>query len=580
MAVLDEIVKRVQQWREAHPRAGESRGGILACDEFRRIESLPTRALEIPIDELSAIYRRPGSDARLLPLQAAALYDFLGAGGLLGALPVGSGKTLLSFLLCHGYKRPLLVLPANLIAKTMRERAEYARDWVLPRRLEMVSYERLSRVSKKPGCDVAMNTFLEDYAPDIIICDEAHKIKNAKTAVHRRMRRYVHNRKPAFVALSGTLIGEKLMQWAPIAAWALGDGSPAPTKWATQNNWAGAIDPEGKTGPGALRVWMTDDEPIQIGYGKKVRSTAGVISQGGIDCAASILIDPIELPLSDDALAALVLVQEWELPDGSVMVDPLSASRAERQEELECYYQWVKRPPQEWIDARKGWGATQRRVIATRKNIDTELQARQWVDANDAFEFTIKENGADKTINSKDALAAWRDLGPTFVPETKCVWINEGAVRELVRIAGKAPAIVWIHHKEIGAKLQSLGLPYYGAGGLNSKGESIESELGNRSICASIQSNHVGRNLQRFSRAIVAEIPDDPKMWEQLIGRFHRTGQRADEVIIRPVLSTERARAAFERVKERALNVEAITGIPMKLLSANETGEAEESEDE
>jgi hypothetical protein len=231
----------------------------------------------------------------------------------------------------------------------------------------------------------------------------------------------------------------------------------------------------------------------------------------------------------------------------------LSASRAQRQLELGCYYRWIVKPPAEWLEARKGWGATVRELIKHRR-IDTELQARQWVDASGAAE-------------DRAALTAWREWGPVFVPVTECVWVDDAPVMALVEIAAAAPAIIWIHHREIGLRLEALGIPYYGAGGLRN-GVSIESELGDRSVCASIESNATGRNLQMFARAIVAETPDDPKRWEQLIGRMHRTGQRADEVIVRPVLSTERAKVALERTCTRARAIEAVTGLPMKLLLA------------
>jgi hypothetical protein len=564
MSALDEIAKRVQEWREAHPRANESRAGVSACDEFRRIDALPRRVPVVPVEELSAIYaKRPG--VKLLPLQATALYEFLG-GGLVGALPVGSGKTLLSFLLCHGYDRPLLILPASLIAKTIKAWHAYSRDWHLPPRMpEMISYERLSRDSCKD--------FLEKRRPDIVICDEAQKLKNSKTAAHRRLRRYVSNARVTFVPLSGTLIGERLMQWAPLSAWALGEGSPAPLKWATQSAWAGALDPEGRTGAGILSRWRnSDEESIQMAYGRRVRETPGVLSQGSDGCGASILIEPIALPLSDAVKEALDLVAQWELPDGSVMVDPLHASRAARQLELGCYYRWVTLPPKEWRLARRDWSATVRRVIKTRHAIDTELQARNWVDANPSFTFEYELDGDKREVDSRDALNEWRKLGPTFEPVTECIWIDDRPINELTSIAKRAPTIIWVHHREIGIRLESMGIPYYGAKGLRN-GEPIESELGDRSVCASIASNATGRNLQRFSRAIIAELPDDPKLIEQLIGRMHRTGQKADEVIVMPVLSTDRAREAIERVKAKAIAIESMTGVPMKLLQGDWTNE-------
>lgn len=545
MSVLAKIAARVADWRAEHPRASESRGGISACEEFRRIAALPRRIPETFVKELSAIYAK--RDATLLPLQATALYDFLG-GGLIGALPVGSGKTLLSFLLCHGYERPLLVLPGALVGKTMREMREYRKDWHLPRRIEIISYEKLARVLSKD--------FLEEYKPTIIVCDEAHKLKNHRTAAHRRMRRYVTKHKPAFVPLSGTLIGERLMHWAPLSDWALHEGSPAPRKWATQSAWAGALDAGGRTSSGALRVFCaTDDETVQEGFGRRVRETPGVLCHSSVDCGASIQIAPVALPLSEDVQMFLdVLHSDWELPSGVLLVDPLTMGRAARQLELGCYYRWVTPAPEEWLIARKGWNTAVRECVKYHR-LDTELEVRNWVDAHGDAE-------------SRYALEQWRMHGPTFTPVTECIWLDDGPINALVAMAKEAPAIVWVHHREIGLRLDTLGLPYYAAKGLRA-GVSIESELGDRSVCASIESNATGRNLQRFARAIIAELPDDPKRVEQLIGRMHRTGQKADEVLIQPVLSTQRARDAMLRTRDRALIIESITGLPMKLTQGD-----------
>jgi hypothetical protein len=455
----------------------------------------------------------------------------------------------------HGYHRPLLVLPANLIGKTQRERKEYERDWHLPRkRIEIISYERLSRVSCKD--------YLESMLPDIIVCDEGHRLKNVKTGIHRRMRRYVNAHRPVFVILSGTLIGERFMQWAPSADWALNELSPAPRKWTTQSSWAGALDIEGRTSPGALRVFIRDlnadadySSRVRAGYGERVRDSLGVICKGGDECGASIELYPIALPHSDALEAALDVAAQWELPDGSVMVDPLSASRAARQLELGCYYRWIVPAPPDWLDARKNIGAVIRDIIKHRQ-IDTGLEARNWIDRN---------GDAD----SRAALSLWRDIEPKFTPVTECVWVEDAPIKALVEHALTAPCIIWVWHKEIGYALERAGIPYYGAGGLR-EGVSIEAETGTRSVCASIESNATGRNLQMFSRAIIAETPDDPKKWEQLIGRMHRTGQRADEVTVQPVLSTKRARVAFERTRERARAIEAVTAITPKLLLAVE----------
>lgn len=574
MITIDELNKRMAAFVETNPRTGESkRRGVGQCEEFLRVEALDARTIDdYPASELvrllTPIFRKPGSSASLLPVQAVALYELAAYGGVLGAIPVGHGKTLISLLACHGYRKPLLILPAKLAAKTSDEIRAYSRDWKVPKRIKIVTYDKLSRVKNAE--------LLLRYKPDIIVCDEAHRLKNSKSALHRRVRRYVLQARPDFVALSGTLIGPRLMQWAPIAYWALKERSPAPRKWVTQQAWASALDPEAKLPGGAL--WRFADhaagESYIEGYSRRVRSTPGVVTAvAGDGCGASIAIalDSIELPTGVKG-AIENLAAKWELPDGAMLVNPMSFHRSMRQLELGCYYRWIERPPDEWVEARTWWGSTVRNLIKYSSNdrpLDTELQVRQ----------AIRAGLGDRA--AREALDNWASIGPTFAPQTECVWIDEGPIKALVAMAqARGPALIWVHHKEIGAKLQSLGLPYYGAGGKDADGCPIENENGKQSIVLSIASSKEGRNLQQFSRMIIAECPRDPLDLEQMIGRVHRTGQTADECSVSVLLNTENARKAWSNTLARALHAQAIAGQPLKLLVADETETESETGDD
>lgn len=569
MITLDEINKRMVAFVEANPRTIEAqKRGVGACEEFQRVACLPKRdpSEYTPaqlVDLLSPIYRLPGSTATLLPVQAVALYELAAFGGVLGAIPVGHGKTLISLLACHGYKRPLLLLPAKLAAKTKIEIAHYRKSWRIPGRIKIISYDKLSRVNNAD--------LLEKYKPTIVVCDEAHRLKNAKSALHRRVKRYVSRYRPAFVALSGTLIGPRLGQWAPIADWALGDGSPAPRKWATQQTWAAALDPEAKMGGGALWAFAHRDagETHVEGYSRRVRSAPGVVTAvAGDGCGASLYIRLGSVPLPPAVARAIeALSSTWELPDGSTIVDPMSYHRAMRQLELGCYYRWTARPPDEWIEARKAWGSTVRELIrysSGRNPLDTELQVRLAI-----------RNGALGDDAARAALDTWARVGPSFEPVTECVWIDDTPVRAVAELAARAPALVWVHHREIGLRLQSIGVPYYGAGGLDAEGRPVEQAPGTQSIALSIQSSKEGRNLQHFSRMIIAECPRDPLDLEQMIGRVHRTGQTADECSAMVLVNTQSAREAWDKTIARAQFVQAMSGQALKLLIAD----IEESED-
>ena len=77
---------------------------------------------------------------QLRPRQAIALYEALQMGGMFGALSVGAGKTLVSFLLPSILEamRPVLLLPAGLIEKTWHDRKILAEHWNIPTNLQII----------------------------------------------------------------------------------------------------------------------------------------------------------------------------------------------------------------------------------------------------------------------------------------------------------------------------------------------------------------------------------------------------------------------------------------------------------
>jgi hypothetical protein len=103
----------------------------------------------------------------LRPVQAVLLWEFHLYRGTVGWIPVGGGKSLITFLaaLMIGALRPLLFLPANLVKDTWTKFEVYDRYWRRPSPLpDVLSFSTLTQRKNL--------TMLFDRDPDCLLGDE------------------------------------------------------------------------------------------------------------------------------------------------------------------------------------------------------------------------------------------------------------------------------------------------------------------------------------------------------------------------------------------------------------------------
>ena len=164
---------------------------VRGTSELARILAIPRRGSSAEdfgrsiAPQLTALLKTPQGTQSLRAMQACALHDIGVYGGAFCPLGVGEGKTLITLLAPYvlNAQRPLLLLPANLIEKTERDRRRLSEHWRIPNNIRLFSYEMLGRVQSAGE--------LEVYAPDLILADECHKLKNRHAAVTRRVTRWM-----------------------------------------------------------------------------------------------------------------------------------------------------------------------------------------------------------------------------------------------------------------------------------------------------------------------------------------------------------------------------------------------------
>lgn len=543
-------------------------GEVKDSAELRRILSLPRR-LEPPVgcEGLTEALRLPEGSMELRPVQAQALAELHLCGGLFAPIRVGGGKTLVSFLapLMVCAERPVLLVPAKLRDKTLRDFDDLAKHWKRGPTITLVSYELLGRP--------AWAGLLNSIQPDLIECDEAHYLKNVKAAVTKRVGRYMDaHPDTTFAAMSGTMTKRSLFDFAHVLEWCLGPGAPVPLQWRNLDEWSRALDedsvyPEWYR-PGALRklhgesitewaAYVTSHQgnerhAARSLYHDRLVQTPGVVATEETAIDATLVIEPwLEGHDMDQSIKSSfdALYNLWETPEGIPLEAPVDVWRHARELALGFYYRWVPPPPQEWLEPRKEWSAFVRQKLGRSASLDSPAQVAAM-------------------FRDEPVYRAWEEVKDTYEYMTEPVWLDMSVLQAAVDWAHTIEGIVWVEHRAVGLALENLGLPYYGSYGLRN-GEAIEDSQGG--VAASIAANKEGRNLQRHHRNLVLTPPTTGAAWEQLLGRTHRDGQQADEVTVEVYTGCMESHRALWQAVSDAEYQQAVTGIPQKLLVADIT---------
>ncbi len=549
-------------------------GRVRRTDELDRILALPRRRIEETpkelVSRLTALLKRPEGTWALWLAQAQALHDLGTLGGAFCPLDVGEGKTLITLLAAYilNSASPLLLLTAGLIRKTERNRADLEQHWRIPANLQFLSYEMLGRVQAKDELDA--------IAPDLIIADEAHKLKNPHSAVTRRVNRYMEEHpETRFMALSGTFMDQSLLEFGHILRWCLRENAPIPASNHELEEWACALDQDVddllRIEPGALvELASPEDKGTSLararrGFQRRLLETPGVVSavrsEADPDRAGcSIYVKAVTYrmkPITDEYMTKLrrdmVTPDDWQLTQAS------EVWRHAGELALGFHQVWDPRPPQEWRDARRAWDGYVRDTLSRSRTLDSPEDVAQ----------AVEEGRLPAGV---DRLAAWRVIRDTFTPNPVAIWHDDSAIQTAAKwLAKTGGGVVWTEHVAFAERLaEATGAPYFGPKGLDVRGRTIEDAPAHTPAIASIDANREGLNLQyQWSRCLFVSPSKSPRRWQQAIARFHRYGQRADVVEVDVFLGCAEHAKAFAKALEGAAAVRDTMGAQQKLLLAD-----------
>lgn len=526
---------------------------IYLTDEFKRIDALPRIDYQKVGTEWCArvqdALRTPRGTMVLKPWQAAALVYALEHGGLFTSAGVGAGKTLVSLLapVMLDALRPLLMLPAAAREKTHAEIPGYRRHFTLHPYLQILSYEELSRLS---GVDA-----LYALRPDLIIADEAHRLKDLSTARGRRWARYFKDHPSTkLIAMTGTPTTTSVHEYAHHVRFALRDGAPLPRTHLELEDWAAVLDakPRALVGPGPMRRWCEGGENVRQAWQRRLGETPGIILTTAPSSDAKINFERREIPVPRVIKEALAkLYSTWATPGGEECRYPMELWRHGR--ELSCgfYYRWVWPRGvinQRWMDARAAWFKFVRNTIKYGRLYDSPKAVENAVVAGALF--------SDEWCN-------WLDVRDEYVPVTTPVWLSDFLVDDVIAQA-RAPgrnALVWVEHSAFGARLRRKGFPYMGP-------EATQREIVEfpGSVAVSQKAHREIKNLQNRADNIVVSPSSSGAEWEQMIGRTHRQGQTADTVRVTVYAHTDAFRDSMQSAYDAALYMKDSMGQQQKIL--------------
>jgi len=572
---------------------------------------------------------------RFFRVQAEAGLAYQEAGGVLGEIGVGWGKTLAAFHIMSvavsaGIKKATLHIPAHVLPQLLSD-IKWARTRIpinysihVLGGLEESRRRDLAGSGKKglyvlpysllSAKDAVEN--LEAISPELVICDEAHNVAKKTAARTKRLIGYIDEHEPQLVALSGTITRKSIRDYWHLVKAALGDNNPLPNSSAMASEWGAVIDAEGcsaNTGPLLPLVhWARTHFPemrerldesvtgFRTAFKLRKGSVPGVVSSGDAEIGTSLVISnaPIKDYQTCEGWASLeefmrCVDEEWTTPNGDEIEHAIHTFKWNY--ELTCgFYNELTWPTADVF--------AERNKIARDEAEETLNKAREHHAANQDYAKILRrflqeaaKPGYDTpflvagNMHQHGGKYVWSDLYDAWRyahsldfpgrPERDrravrvCAYKINAAVQWAKDLEGKG-GILWVHNQEAGAWLsEALTLAgvdcLYCPSGQASNKAILDPANGCKKVVASLPSHGTGKNLQHFEHQYWFQWPRPADAAEQGLGRLHRNGQKADELIVWRNATTLFDDLNFASCVNDALYTHQTTGNRQKLVYAS-----------
>lgn len=486
--------------------------------------------------------------------------------GLVGALRVGAGKTLLGLLLptVLAIESPVVMLvPAKLEKKTLFEGRDYAKHWRCAP-VKVITYETLSHPANLE--------LLTKLRPKAIIADECHKA-GPKTKAWKRINKYVSATGIPYYPMTGSLSDRDIMTYWTHVKLSLRDCAPMPRDLKEALIWAQAINEkipdEARAEPGALLTlgpYDPNDPPekqARNAYKYRFLSTPGIVNSYEDVPPIKLEMSARQVELPDGLRAVIELVRtEMVTPDGVAFSSKMDLWRHSRTLGAGLFYHWDPPAPEEWKRARRELHKFVTEYLRYHgKTMDSAVHVFSAITRGD--------------LDDGGLLARWNEIEPTFTPNPVHTWVDDTLLMECagwLQREENQRGLVWVEFRPFGERLSELtGVPYYSKGGMDPSGKLVDHHTGGPAI-VSIKCRE-GHNLQHWFDRSLFSVPPPKGGWvEQAVGRYHRTpGQEAEEVFAEFLLTTKETFQSLRQCYRDARMDEQSHGQSRKLSYAEST---------
>lgn len=460
---------------------------------------------------------------------------------------------------------------------------------------------------------------LDRIKPQLMIFDEAHHLKNRDSARTKRIRTYYRQNRPKCVALSGTMTAKSLNDYAHIITMCLGEGAPVPLEANMVQEWAAALDSEQagtmeyhkpKTSAGPLRPlinWSNNNFPqtklehstigFRQAYQNRLLTTPGVVSSPPDALGTSLIIANRQADaMSKPGGAKLAELQQqlndlWVSPCGDEIDHAMHLWKWNYELSSGIYNALVWPDPGQVSERCKISVAEASERLERSKSFhiaenDYHKALRHWFSTHPhkpGIDTPMLVGGSMARYGARDVgqvlYSAWRRKEEMKFPErierdSIPVRVCSYKVDEAVQwVAENGEGIVWFFHNDFGQWLmEHLPNAVFCPAGKKANdfltGEGAAERCRGKVLVCSLAAHYQGKNLQFMQNQLFAQLPINEMMMEQGIGRTHRKGQTADEVVITTLISNMHDKVALGAILNDAVYVSETMNQPQKVLVA------------